>query len=298
MMLRALLLSTAVMLPACTPPAATTTSTEIYLGVLEERPGSMEGEASRRVVRALFHKDGAEWRALDAASGAPNEMSWTIASRGAELGALTSRGPAATAMISDVGIQEIDADQTVPTVGERTAEFAGWAGTDIYRPLVAVSQPNVADPDAWTARALDAGETQRLVQAFRAQFPSITNCVSPEANVPQPWAYTDADIDLTHANAIASSQGWVVANTVLANYRCDGPLGSGEASPFVTQTFAISPEGEVRLLGQGLTFVDAGDYDADGASELVFALSDYNRGGYTLFYDHLAKNAAFTFSYH
>jgi hypothetical protein len=296
MMLRALMLSTAVMLAACTPPAATTASTDIYLGALEERPGSMEGEASRRVVRVLFRKDGAEWRALDAASGAPSEISWTIASRGADLGALTSRGPAATAMSADVGIQEIDADQTVPTVGERSQEFAGWAGAAIYRPLVAVSQPNLADPEAWAARDLDAGETQRLIQAFRAQFPAVTNCASPEANVPAPWAYTDADI--AHGGALASSQGWVVANLTLTNYRCDGPPSMGEATPFTAQTFAISPEGEVTALGQGLTFVDAGDYDADGASELVFQLSDYNRGGYVIFYEHLAKHAEFAFSFH
>jgi hypothetical protein len=295
MMLRALLLCTAVALAGCTPPAATT-STEIYLGVLEERPGSMEGESSRRVVRATFRKHGAEWRALDAASGAPNEMSWTIASRGADLGALTSRGPAATAMSADVGMQEIDADQTVPTVGERSAEFAGWAGAAVYRPLVAVSQPNFADPEAWTARDLDAGETQRLIRAFRAQFPAASNCVSPEANVAAPWAYTDADI--AHGGALASSQGWVVANATLTNYRCDGPPSMGEATPFTSQTFTISPEGEVSAIGQGLTFVDAGDYDADGASELVFALSDYNRGGYTIFYDHFAKHAEFAFSFH
>lgn len=35
----------------------------------------------------------------------------------------------------------------------------------------------------------------------------------------------------------------------------------------------------------GLMLLDAGDYDEDGHSELVFALSLYNRGGCVLFSD-------------
>jgi hypothetical protein len=35
--------------------------------------------------------------------------------------------------------------------------------------------------------------------------------------------------------------------------------------------------------------MDAGDYDSDGESELVFSIDDYNRGGYKLFYDHFKR---------
>jgi hypothetical protein len=44
--------------------------------------------------------------------------------------------------------------------------------------------------------------------------------------------------------------------------------------------------------------VDAGDYDNDGRSELVFSIDDYDLGGYRLFYDHFKKESVFEFSYH
>jgi hypothetical protein len=47
-----------------------------------------------------------------------------------------------------------------------------------------------------------------------------------------------------------------------------------------------------------MALIDAGDYDGDGKSELVFALSGYNYGGYQIFYDGLKKSATFDFSYH
>jgi hypothetical protein len=36
--------------------------------------------------------------------------------------------------------------------------------------------------------------------------------------------------------------------------------------------------------------VDAGDYDNDGKSELVFAIDCANEGGYELFYDDFKKH--------
>ena len=44
--------------------------------------------------------------------------------------------------------------------------------------------------------------------------------------------------------------------------------------------------------------VDAGDYDGDGKSELVFAINDYNRCGYRLFYEDFGPRAVFVFRYH
>ncbi len=44
--------------------------------------------------------------------------------------------------------------------------------------------------------------------------------------------------------------------------------------------------------------VDAGDYDKDGKSELVFSIDRYNRGGYELFYDDFKKHVVLEFGYH
>ena len=56
--------------------------------------------------------------------------------------------------------------------------------------------------------------------------------------------------------------------------------------------------GTSQFLDNGISLVDAGDYDSDGQSELVFAISRYNRGGYELYYDGFRRHAVFQFSYH
>jgi hypothetical protein len=67
---------------------------------------------------------------------------------------------------------------------------------------------------------------------------------------------------------------------------------------FISQWFAATPRGEPIFPGQGMWLVDAGDYDNDGRSELVFAIDRANEGGYELFYDDFKKHAVFQFYYH
>jgi hypothetical protein len=62
--------------------------------------------------------------------------------------------------------------------------------------------------------------------------------------------------------------------------------------------FAGDTPQTLKFLGSGLALIDAGDYDGDGHSELVFAKSGYNHDGYVLFSDDLAHSAEFGWSYH
>jgi len=62
--------------------------------------------------------------------------------------------------------------------------------------------------------------------------------------------------------------------------------------------FAVGVDKSVQYLDSGMWLVDAGDYDNDGKSELVFAIDRYNRGGYELFYDDFKQHSTFEFSYH
>lgn len=62
--------------------------------------------------------------------------------------------------------------------------------------------------------------------------------------------------------------------------------------------FAIDPMGRISLVGEEFSFLDAGDYDADGRSEVLCLLSGYNRGGYALLFDDFKRSAIFEFSYH
>ena len=53
-----------------------------------------------------------------------------------------------------------------------------------------------------------------------------------------------------------------------------------------------------KHLGDGMDLLDAGDYDGDGHSEMIFWTSGENRDGYVLVYDDFAKRAEFYWHYH
>jgi hypothetical protein len=60
----------------------------------------------------------------------------------------------------------------------------------------------------------------------------------------------------------------------------------------------VAPDGKAMFIGAGIRLVDAGDYDNDGKSEVMFAINRYDEGGYELFYDDFKGHAVFQFSYH
>jgi hypothetical protein len=195
---------------------------------------------------------------------------------------------------SRVGLQEIVSPRSVPTVGKRSTDFAGWAGVAVHRPLVAVSRPQFKDPQAWKPAHLSRALVVALRGEFRKRFPKVKNCASPDDSVERPWRYRDSDIRIT--KAYSSTDHWAVAETTLHEYRCDGLLDDGSA--FDVHWFVIGPGGAIRTLGAGMWLVDSGDYDGDGRSELLFSIDGYNLGGYRLYYDELKKSVEFAFHYH
>ena len=273
------------------------------LGVLEDTPGVYVGDPHYRSVRIVFYKDGSEWREfpLDcrteecmeaSASKYPAEAKWTIAFDGRNLGTVVSHAPGRIDSYSSVGQERLANERLVPTVGKPSREFAGWLSADVDRPLVANSQPFFKDPEQWKHSELPSEVVALLRRQFRQKFPKVANCANPDDSDPRPWPYHDDDIKIIAT--YLSLEHWSVARLQLEPYRCDGPADA----PFIDQWYAVSPTHEVKFLDQAMWLVDAGDYDNDGRSELVFSVDDYDLGGYRLFYDHFEKKVAFEFSYH
>jgi hypothetical protein len=288
---------------ALTCTAVTATGQGVVLGVLEDVPGVYAGESNSRQVRVAFRKVGQEWEAFPSScpnqsclktisSQYPNEVVWTISFDGRNLGQVTGQTPKEFNYYSRVGLQQIKNSGPVPTIGKRSTEYGGFTDASVYRPLVANSQPYFKDPESWKPTQPTADLVKLLRQHFRQKFPTVVNCVNPDENVGRPWPYRDEDIRIL--KAYVSRDAWAVARLRLEEYRCDGPADD----PFVDQWFAVSPGLEVQFLGAAMWMVDAGDYDNDGRSELVFSIDDYNRGGYEIFYDNFKKHATFKFSYH
>lgn len=271
------------------------------LGVLEELSGHFAGQPNFRGIRVLFQKNGRTWLSFPTCtdpacvkaivSEYPREVTWTISFSGRSLGQVTGRTPDEFKFYAGVGLQEITSTGPVPTMGKRRAEYDHIAGSPVFRPLIANSQPYFTDPDSWKPSRPSTGVSAALRLQFRKKFPKVSNCESLE-DTAKPWPYSDADIKLI--KFYSSHHGWSAVKLLLVGNRCDGPPDDA----FVDQWFAIAPRGEIRFLGEGMWLVDAGDYDNDGKSEFVFSIDRYNRGGYELFYDDFKRHAEFEFSYH
>ena len=276
----------------------------IVLGVLEDNPGHYVGEPNFRTVRAVFRKEGSDWRPFrsdcadqtclkDVTSTYPNEVTWNIAFDGKDLGQVTTRTPKDFAWYADVGQQEIPSKVTVPTMGKRSSEFGGFSDAAVYRPLIANSQPYFKDPDTWKSVTVASEFTAALQQEFRKKFPKLCRLSQADSSTLELLPYRNEEVKIV--KAYASKTGWLVAHLHLEAIDCqDVEAGFNIDDPW----FVVDPKKSIRYLDSGMWLVDAGDYDNDGRSELVFSINRYNRGGYELFYDDFKQHALFEFSYH
>jgi hypothetical protein len=273
------------------------------VGVLEDSPGHHAGDPHYRAVRVVFRRDESRWVAfpndcrdtscLQAVTAQfPPRVDWTIAFDGKALGRIESRAPTSFDFYSSVGQQEILGQVPPPSVGQRSASFGGFSGEAVYRPLIVVSPANYRDPEHWKPTALETGTTDAIRKAFRDRFPRVTNCTARDVEHAQPYTYLDSNVIVR--KAYSSTRRFRIAEVMLAGYRCDGPPDEA----FTSQWFVITPLQQVHFLDSGMWLVDAGDYDNDGRSELVFAIDGENHGGYRLYSDDLTRKAIFEFAHH
>lgn len=271
--------------------------------MLEESNGHYFGESNYRSVRVVFKKQGSEWKAFPSGCGDlaclksvtsqfPLELKWVIAFDGRNVGRVTSARSSDFHYYSDIGQQAITSPTPVPTIGSPSPEFGGNEAK-VHRPLMANSQPYFADPDRWTPSVLSSDLTTLLRQAFRKKFLNL--CRSSEGNETklEPFPYRDEDVK--PMKTYTSGKGWVIARMHLEAIDCrDTEAGFDIDDPW----FFVDENKHVGFLDSGMWLVDAGDYDNDGRSELIFSISRDNEGGYEIWYDDFRKHATFKFHYH
>jgi hypothetical protein len=210
------------------------------------------------------------------------------------VGQLTAQTPPQFSYYSDIGIQCITSHGPVPTFGKKSTDYAGFGSEPVYRPLVALSQPNFEDPQRWKRGQPSPELIAAVRQQFRSRFPRVSNCENPYQNVPKTRKYRDEDIHVIRG--YSSRDDWSLIQVKLTGYACDGPIEDGGA--FDGQWYVVGPSGELHFLASGMQLVDAGDYDKSGESQVLFSIERYNTGGYRLFYRQFARSVQFLFHYH
>jgi hypothetical protein len=276
----------------------------LILGVLEDVPGVYVGETNVRKVRVVFQKKGTEWSAFRSdcpdqtclktiTPDFPRVVIWNIGFDGRALGQVTGRTPNDFKFYAHVGLQDIPSGAPVPTIGKKSAEFSRSAGGLVYRPLIANSQPYLMDPEAWKPSQSAPEQIRLFRQQFRKKFPKFCRISKDETKL-EPFLYRDEDVEVV--KTYPSKKGWRIVRLHLADAVDCKDVEAG--SEIDDSWFALDPNDRSQYLGSGMWLVDAGDYDNDGGSELVFSIERENSGGYELFYDDFRKHVTFQFSYH
>jgi hypothetical protein len=281
-------------------------NSDVYVGILDDAREDLHGETEaieRRLVMPAFEKKDGEWRAITHFE--IRNVKWTIAFDDKNLGQVESQA-------SSVEADQINSDSSrakqalvtlpdkVPTVGKRSKEFTGVSSlfglASVRRPLIVVSKPYYRDPDAWKRTQLTE-ETSRLVRdAFRKQYPHVDRC-KDEKIAEHDWKFPDSALMLPYAYA-SNKDSFIVAVSLDAGDCGWGGHPDDPTDAFVNQWFLVAADRGVRRIGGFRVLVDAGDYDNDGHSELIFfSTRSENSDAYDLLYDGFQKKVELVVGY-
>jgi len=285
----------------------------IYLGVLETKKGSWpesshqakQNSTSKKIVRILFYRSEGEWKSLENEIGNskiyPSNINWFIAFNGKQIGTLRS---------SFTPLRFKDAEWTyprdayhktenknLPTIGEPTKDFTGWSMEMQPRPLVVVSKPNCTDPENWKPFSPN-------LENMKTIYPVYKKYIS---------RYLDAEtIDISEMTYLKSYQSNKFEKLIQV-----GHIKKNENEEYTSYPIWIylSNSGEIKNITNIIDsefsqddfgdddfstsfVVDAGDYDSNGTSEVIFWSKRYNGDGYVLFFNEFENMIDFTWSYH
>jgi len=233
-----------------------------------------------------------------------DSIRWTIAFDGKNVGRLSFKEPNPRSSYANDWYYHRDkkfsipAEEKFPKIRNKTNAFAGWCSASDYRPLVLVSKNNYQDPDKWKSFSAEPSYKDKLLPYLRVSIGRLNSLICTpskgrQQQVPIPYVYGPKDLEIYRS--YRSSNGKVLISIGLntkAN-TCDGVVGSEWANHW----FLVS-NSEVDFLGSGMDLVDAGDYDGDGKTELLFWHSGYNDDGYILVYNDLRQKVEYKWGYH
>jgi hypothetical protein len=279
--------------------AETAVSDSTIIGVLEKPQCK---EEINEAVRALFVKIDKKWIPLETEEVfnkyVSQHMTWTIAFDGRKAGNVKTIDQGFHTKyewtFSRDRILTLSQEQKIPHFQNKSERFSGWCWPPSIRPVVVFVNGNVSDPDIWKRAQPSANDLDVIFIAFKAKIGALSICPnSSEKEIP--FSYTVKDIEVLRSYRDKSNRMLVS----LRLKRIKETNFCGEVSlddAWSAHYFLLSKK--ATYIGSGLELVDAGDYDSDGQSEIVFWYSGYNRDGYILFCDNFSSKVEYLWGYH
>lgn len=276
----------------------TSKAEDVIIAVLEQPAFCEELKINHPAVRVLFAKVDNRWIALNNAEVSQKydytKITWTVAFDGRKIGQIKTSDPNKNidydwAYPRD-RLLEVTKDSKIPKIKNISRIFFSWCdkGPE-YRPLVLVSQPNFKDPESWNNFNPSEEYIDKLFPDLKKVFNKIDLCPN---NDPLLYDYKTKDLLLfkSYQNLLGEKLISIGINSSIT--KCD-PILRDNLFPY---WFVV--DDRIRVIGTELTLIDAGDYDNDGKSEVIFWHSGYNKDGYTLFYNNFNNRVDHYWNYH
>jgi hypothetical protein len=271
---------------------------KLLLGVLEEPQCSKTKDIRARI---MFAYDGSDWNTLATpdlyVSKQITSQEWTIGFDGKSLGTLMLNDPSPNSPTPSDWYYRRDKlysySGAIAPIANSKMMFGGWCDPPKTRPFVLVSRPNVSDPERWKPFSVGNDYKQELYEAFKRVVGDVINCKDPYDNKGEPFLFDVEALKIHNGYRSRNGNALISIGLDLNQYRCDGPSDASWAS----QWFLIR-NNQIAFIGNEMMLVDAGDYNGDGKSEILFWSSGYNKDGYILYFDDLQQKVEYKWSYH
>jgi hypothetical protein len=195
-------------------------------------------------------------------AGYPHQVSWTVAFDGKRIGTVNTTQPDHFTERFELGKQIAVPNSVLPRIPDRGNKF----NLGEFRPLVLVSRPNYADPDVWKPfMPTDAAIIKQVRAAYLHLYGSTVGCGSR----------CSAESILVEEGYRSVHGAMLIVVRPASEHRDEPGL---ERLVCDCESAGWDPErhwffvhrGAVKFVGTMLALIDAGDYDGDGVSEILF----------------------------
>lgn len=256
---------------------------------------------TERQVRALFLSTQDGWLPLDSKYRGDRHiadtMQWTIAFDGKNLGdvittATRFSGKGTWAYTRERLLSILNPD-SILCIPNKEKLFGGWCSIPNCRPLILVTEPNFGDPDEWKPFTPQPDAREDLLPYFKKEYPKVLICKTEYGDDTASFDYGTEDLKIHKSYASKKVGKLICIGLIPEEYKCDGPVSS---EWFRNWFFADSTD--TIFVGADMTLIDAGDYDGDGESEIVFWRTGYNEDGYVISWNRFKRNAEYLWKYH